>query len=171
MNLTGTPQLSDNKVRLHFLCGKIASGKSTLAKQLAKQPRTVLLSEDEWLSTLYPNEVTELTHYIAKSTLVKKVLEKHIKQLMDAGNTVVMDFPANTPNQRQWLKSLAQLSNVPYVFHVLQVDNDECKARLAARNLTGKNPFHTSDTQFDLITAHFSYPAPDEQLNCQFYPE
>lgn len=46
------------------------------------------------------NEITELAHYIAKSALVKNVLEKHIKQLMDAGNTVVMDFPANTPSQR-----------------------------------------------------------------------
>lgn len=171
MNLAESPQTTDKKVRLHFLCGKIASGKSTLAKQLAKQPRTILLSEDEWLSTLYPNEIMELAHYIAKSALVKNVLEKHIKQLMDAGNTVVMDFPANTPSQRQWLKSLAQSSNVPYVFHVLQVENDECKARLAARNLTGENLFQTSDAQFDLITAHFSYPVPDEQLNCQFYPE
>lgn len=52
MNLAESPQTTDKKVRLHFLCGKIASGKSTLAKQLAKQPRTILLSEDEWLSTL-----------------------------------------------------------------------------------------------------------------------
>lgn len=155
---------------LHFLCGKIASGKSTLAKQLASQPRTILLCEDEWLAALYPNEITELAHYVEKSALVKQVLEGHIKQLIQAENNVVMDFPANTPTQRQWLKSLAQSSNVPYVFHVLQVGNNECKERLAARNLTGENPFQTSETQFDLITAHFSYPESSEQLICKFYP-
>jgi predicted kinase len=31
---------------LHMLCGKIAAGKSTLARQLADVPFTVLLSED-----------------------------------------------------------------------------------------------------------------------------
>ncbi|WP_272536730.1 AAA family ATPase [Providencia sp. PROV182] len=152
---------------MHFLCGKIASGKSTLAKQLANLPRTILLCEDEWLTALYPNEINELAHYVEKSALVKQVLEDHIRQLIQAGNNIVMDFPANTPIQRQWLMSLAQSSDVSYV---LQVSNDECKARLAARNLAGENPFQTSETQFDLITAHFSYPTSSERLICKFYP-
>lgn len=156
-------------VRLHFLCGKIASGKSTLAKQLASKPKTILLSEDEWLSTLYPGEITKLADYIEKSTLVKKVLENHIKQLINAGNIVVMDFPANTLTQRKWLKSLAQFSAIPYIFHVLKVENDECKARLHARNQTNENPFETSEAEFDLITTHFSYPSEDEQLICKYY--
>ncbi len=54
---------------------------------------------------------------------MKQVLEGHIKQLIQAGNNIVMDFSANTPLQRQWLRSLAQSSDVPYVFHVLQVSN------------------------------------------------
>ncbi|RFT08196.1 hypothetical protein DYB39_19705 [Providencia rettgeri] len=83
----------------------------------------MLLCEDEWLAALYPNELTELVYYIEKSALVKQVLEGHIKQLIQAGNNIVMDFPANTPLQRQWLRSLAQSSDVPYVFHVLQVSN------------------------------------------------
>ncbi|MEX5925444.1 AAA family ATPase [Providencia hangzhouensis] len=95
----------------------------------------------KWLAALYPNELTELAHYVEKSALVKQVLEDHIRQLIQAGNNIVMDFPANTPIQRQWLMSLAQSSDVSYVFHVLQVSNDECKARLAARNLAGKTQF------------------------------
>ncbi|MEG2632911.1 MAG: AAA family ATPase, partial [Comamonas sp.] len=39
---------------LHMLCGKIAAGKSTLARQLAAAPRTVRINEDDWLSSLYP---------------------------------------------------------------------------------------------------------------------
>lgn len=155
--------------RLHFLCGKIASGKSTLSKKLANNLHTIVLSEDEWLTKLYPGEITELAHYVEKSRLIKTLLENHIKQLMRAGLTVVMDFPANTPTQRKWLKSLAESSSVPYVFHVLTVDDDECKNRLAARNLTDENPFKTSEEAFDLITKHFSYPDSLELLNCQFY--
>ncbi|NQY94782.1 MAG: ATP-binding protein, partial [Campylobacteraceae bacterium] len=34
---------------LHFFSGKMAAGKSTLAKQLAKENNAILLIEDEWL--------------------------------------------------------------------------------------------------------------------------
>lgn len=149
-------------IRLHFLCGKIASGKSTLANKLAQQPRTILISEDEWLSTLFPQQITDLSHYIEKSRLVKNMLEAHVVKLIQAGNTVVMDFPANTPAQRSWLKSLADLADVAYVFHILDVDSKECKRRLALRNQMGGNPFKTSEAQFDLITQHFSYPSFEE---------
>ncbi|WP_272676795.1 hypothetical protein ACLI07_20025 [Providencia huaxiensis] len=38
MNLTEASPSLKKPPRLHFLCGKIASGKSTLAKQLANAP-------------------------------------------------------------------------------------------------------------------------------------
>ena len=39
---------------LHLLCGKIASGKSTLANTLAAEHAAIVLSEDHWLAQLYP---------------------------------------------------------------------------------------------------------------------
>ena len=45
---------------LFLLCGKIASGKSTLAATLAEQPNTLLLKEDLLLATLYPGEIVTL---------------------------------------------------------------------------------------------------------------
>ena len=39
---------------LFLLCGKIASGKSTLAATLAEQPNTLLLKEDQLLAELLP---------------------------------------------------------------------------------------------------------------------
>src|ERR1700722_15513512 len=41
---------------LYLLCGKIAAGKSTLARQLAIRPRTLLIEMDHWMSTLFPVE-------------------------------------------------------------------------------------------------------------------
>ena len=48
---------------LHFLCGKIAAGKSTLAATLAAQPGTLLISEDHWLAALYPGEIQGVADY------------------------------------------------------------------------------------------------------------
>lgn len=149
---------------LHFLCGKIASGKSTLAQQLVRETQAVLLSEDTWLATLYPGEILQLTDYIEKSRLLKSALEPHLVTLLQKGITLVLDFPANTPVQRRWLKGLAEQAGCRYCCYVLDVSDEECKRRLATRNLSGENPFTTSAEQFDLITAHFSYPSEEEGL-------
>ncbi len=47
---------TQSSATLHFLCGKIASGKSTLAQQLVRGQQAVLLSEDTWLAALYPDK-------------------------------------------------------------------------------------------------------------------
>lgn len=155
---------TQSSATLHFLCGKIASGKSTLAQQLVRGQQAVLLSEDTWLAALYPGQITQLADYIEKSRQLKSVLELHLVTLLQKGITLVLDFPANTPEQRRWLKGLAEQARCSYCCHVLNVSDEECKRRLAARNLSGENPFTTSAEQFDLITAHFSYPSEEEEL-------
>lgn len=155
---------TQSSATLHFLCGKIASGKSTLAQQLVRGQQAVLLSEDIWLAALYPGQITQLADYIEKSRQLKSVLELHLVTLLQKGITLVLAFPANTPEQRRWLKGLAEQAGCSYCCHVLDVSDEECKQRLAARNLSGENPFTTSAEQFDLITAHFSYPSEEEGL-------
>ena len=49
---------------LHLMSGKVASGKSTLAKSLATELSAVLLSEDLWLSKLYQDQIKSVTDYI-----------------------------------------------------------------------------------------------------------
>lgn len=155
---------TQSSATLHFFCGKIASGKSTLAQQLVRGQQAVLLSEDTWLTALYPGQITQLADYIEKNRLLKSALELHLVTLLRQEVTLVLDFPANTPEQRRWLKGLAEQAGCSYCCHVLNVSDEECKRRLAARNLSGENPFTTSAELFDLITAHFSYPSEEEEL-------
>jgi serine kinase of HPr protein (carbohydrate metabolism regulator) len=44
---------------LVFMCGKMAAGKSTLARELARREHTVLLVQDEFLEQLFPGEITD----------------------------------------------------------------------------------------------------------------
>ena len=44
------PQSQPSAPMLHFLCGKIGAGKSTLAAALASQPGALRISEDDWLA-------------------------------------------------------------------------------------------------------------------------
>jgi predicted kinase len=44
---------------LYLLCGKIAAGKSTLARLLAARPATLLVSQDHWMSVLFSDELRD----------------------------------------------------------------------------------------------------------------
>ena len=149
---------------LHLLCGKIASGKSTLAKTLATEHAAIVLSEDQWLASLYPGEILSLADYLRCAQRVRGVLEPLVIDLLACGVNVVLDFPANTLANREWLLSLAHSAQVPHCLHYLELDDATCRARLHARNAQGEHDFAATDAEFDLITRHFSVPSEEEGL-------
>lgn len=146
---------------LHLMCGKIASGKSTLAKALVEEHAAILMSEDRWLAALYPEEIRSVTDYLRCARRLRDVLQPLVIDLLGSGVNVVLDFPANTVADRQWLRALADQAQVAHCLHYLDVDDDTCRARLRARNAQGEHDFAATDAEFDLITRYFK--APDEQ--------
>lgn len=149
---------------LHLLCGKIASGKSTLAKTLAAEHGAIVLSEDHWLASLYPGEILAIADYLRCAQRVRGVLGPLVINLLESGVNVVLDFPANTLANREWLLGLAQAAKVPHRLHYLELDDATCRARLHARNAQGEHDFAATDAEFDLITRHFSVPSEEEGL-------
>ena len=147
---------------LHLVCGKIASGKSTLTARLAEAPRTVRISEDSLLALLYPGQIASLADYAACAARLRAAIVPLALQMLQAGASVVLDFPANTPASRAWMRDLFQQAGVPHVLHYLDVPDEECKARLRQRNASGLHPFSTSDAEFDAITRHFVPPSEAE---------
>jgi predicted kinase len=143
---------------LHLVCGKIASGKSTLTARLASAPGTVRISEDSLLAQLYPGQIASLADYVACAARLRAAVSPLCLQMLQAGVSVVLDFPANTPASRAWMRELFQQADTPHVLHYLDVPDDECKARLRQRNASGLHPFSTSEAQFDDITRHFVPP-------------
>ena len=147
---------------LHFLCGKIGAGKSTLAARLASRPRTLLISEDAWLAALYPGEIREVADDARCAGRLRQAMAGHVAALVAAGLSVVLDFPANTRASRAWLREVAQAAGCRHQLHFLDLPDDVCKARLRARNESGTHPFTTSEAQYDAITAYFVAPQDDE---------
>ncbi|WDU64771.1 ATP-binding protein [Pseudomonas poae] len=144
---------------LHLLCGKIASGKSTLAQHLRTEHAATLLSEDHWLAHLYPGEILSVTDYLRCAQRIRGVVG-----LLQSGTTVVLDFPANTQANREWLVGLAHAAGAPHRLHYLELDDDTCRARLHVRNAGGEHDFAATDAEFDLITRHFCAPSEEEGL-------
>lgn len=158
---TDTPA-SSGKPTLHLLCGKIASGKSTLSAKLGNSPGTIIVSEDQWLAALYANELHSVADYVQCSLKLKSAMKPHLVSLLKAGLSVVLDFPANTRTQREWMMSIIKESGARHRLHLLSVSDEVCKDRLRARNKEGTHDFAATDQQFEVITRYFSAPAPDE---------
>lgn len=154
---------------LHLLCGKIAAGKSTLSAKIGDAPNTVVISEDNWLSSLFANEMHSVGDYVRCSGKLRTAMEPHIVSLLNAGVSVVLDFPANTIENRSWMRGIFQAANVAHTLHYLKITDDVCKARLLARNTGGKHAFTVTEEQFDLITKHFVAPTPAESFNVVTY--
>jgi len=147
---------------LHMVCGKIGAGKSTLCQRLAAAPKTVLVSEDDWLARLYPNEIHAIADYARCAGRLRDAMAGHIEALLVAGMSVVLDFPSNTLATRAWARGIFVKAGAAHRLHYLDVPDEVCKARLRARNLAGAHPFETTDAQFDQITGHFLAPTAQE---------
>ncbi len=150
---------------MHLLCGKIGAGKSTLAQTLAKGPGTVLVSEDGWLSRLYPGEVASVADYARCSERLRHALTEHVSDLLTGGVSVVLDLPANTLKVRKWARQLFEQTGVHHQLHHLDIPDELCKVRLRQRNASGAHPFMPSDAQFDEITRYFVPPTAKEGFN------
>ena len=149
---------------LHLFCGKIAAGKSTLAKRLAEQSGALLISEDDWMKGLFGPEMESFDDYIRYSARLRTVLSPHLARLLRAGNSIALDFPANTRKLRGWMRGIAEEAEVTAVLHYLDLPDDGCKARLRGRNDAGTHAFAPSETEFDLISGYFEAPEPAEGL-------
>lgn len=154
--------MTSNDTTLHLLCGKIAAGKSTLATQLSARPKSILVSEDHWLARLYPGEQETLADYLRNSARLRDAIAPHLIAVLQAGVSVVLDFPANTPSSRLWMRSLFEAAGTAHRLHYLDVSDADCKARLRGRNAAGQHEFTVDDATFDLFTSHFVPPSPEE---------
>lgn len=156
--------MSDTRPTLHMLCGKIASGKSTLAARLAAEPRTVRLSEDDWLAALYGEEMSTVADFVRCSSRLRAAIGPHVAALLEAGLSVVLDFQANTVESRAWMRGLLDGVDADHRLHVMTTDDETCLARLRARNEAGAHAFAPTEAQFRQVAKHYVEPTEAEGL-------
>lgn len=152
--------------KLIFLCGKMAAGKSTLARELVQRENAVLLVQDELLDCLFPGEITDIPGFVKCSSRVKNALGPHVCALLSKGISVVLDFPANTKAQRTWFRDLFEGANAEHELHFIDASDALCKSQLKGRSkdLPAGAPW-TTEAEFDAITMYFQPPSEDEGFN------
>ena len=158
--------MREERARLYFMCGKMAAGKSTYARGLARTKNAVLLVQDEFLDALYPGEIRSVQDFVRYSARVRDALSLHIRDLLSRGVSVVLDFPGNTRAQRRWFRELFESADVEHELHFIDAPDDLCQRQLRQRSeASPTGSAWTTDAEFDAITALFQEPAEDEKFN------
>jgi predicted kinase len=151
---------------LIFFCGKMGAGKSTKSKAVAIERNAVLISEDEWLSKLYPDQITSFDDYIKFSGQLRPLIKGHVQNILRAGSSVVMDFPANTKRQREWFNNLSIEAESKAELIYLKVNNELCLKQIAQRSIEqpSRAAFDTEE-MFHHVTKYFEEPDTNEVTN------
>lgn len=151
---------------LYFFCGKMGAGKSTKAKQMALNKHAVHLSEDEWLSSLYPNHIETFEDYLKLSAQIKPLVKKHVQNILSIGTDVVMDFPANTQKQRKWFLDMVLDINASHQLVFLNLNNEQCLRQIAKRRKEQpERAAFDTEAMFIHVTNFFEAPEASEGLN------
>lgn len=157
-----------NKGTLIFFCGKMGAGKSTKAQELSSATDTILLSEDEWLAAIYPEEITDLKDYLKYSSRLKPLLKQHIQNILNTGVSVVMDFPGNTEKQRLWFKSIIAEGDFPHKLIYLKANDTLCLQQIEQRrNSHPERAKFDTEEVFHQVTRHFQEPSDSEGFTIQ----
>jgi predicted kinase len=164
-------EMPSSRPTLYMLCGKIAAGKSSLASRLVERPATVLISEDHWNSSLFPEELKTIEDYSRYSARLTNAMGPHVVALLKAGTSVVLDFQANTLARRRWMRNLFEVADAAHELHFLDITDATCKRRLLERNAAGRHPFKVGDAEYELFTRYFVPPAPEEGFNLIVHKE
>ena len=101
---------SNDAVMLHMVCGKIASGKSTLTATLASAERTIPISEDDWLARLYPGEILSIDDYVRCATRIKDVIVDHVGAVSQAAGASLRPPPRNFKRARETRQNMRQVA-------------------------------------------------------------
>lgn len=144
----------------------MGAGKSTLSQEIASKEGAILLSEDEWLKTVYPDEINNFEDYIKYSSRLKPIIKKHVQNILNSGASVVMDFPGNTEKQRAWFKEIYTKHSCPHKLIYLEASDNLCIKRITKRatDHPERAHFDTEDI-FHQVTSYFQPPSEHEAFN------
>ena len=152
INAAGREDYKDDKDNSGFkgkvilICGKIASGKTTYAKDLIKDNKAVLLSADEITLALFDSEIGEKHDENVERT--EKYLFEKAVEIIKTGTDVILDWGFWTREERLTASKFFKNKNIEYEWHYIDVSDEVLRENLKKRNSdieNGKNLFYYFD--------------------------
>jgi predicted kinase len=147
---------------IYLLCGLPGAGKTTLARRLERELPALRLTEDEWVTGLFP---PESAHDDGVRDAIKNVQWETALRAIALGVDVVLDWGLWGRAERDDYRARAAALGVQTKLIYLEVSREELLRRLALRNAAlPPDTFHVTERDLDEWTAWFQPPTPDELM-------
>lgn len=144
--------------RVYLICGKICSGKSFLARDLAQKKQAVILSVDE-ITTLFAADLGAEHDAVARR--VREYLCRKAREILACGASVILDWGFWTRELRSEVR--AALEGLPTEWHYLDISDELWTRRIRKRNgHPGPADYYVDDGLKEKCRALFEPPERNE---------
>jgi predicted kinase len=145
---------------IHLMCGLVAAGKTTLARQLARELPAVRLSRDEWMLRLYGGRHDDPA-YVERLVPCTELMWDVALAIVTVGSSVVLDWNFWSRERRRGARQRATTAGVGLQLHWLDVPVEIAAER--ARRRLGDRPADAHEIDEDGVR-HFAsiFEAPEE---------
>ena len=144
-----------------LICGKICSGKSTLAQKLAKESSAVILSCDE-IMTLFPQPEGDEA-YAAVSEKVKACLLNKAAQIASCGANVILDWGFWRRKERAEISAFFAENQIPFTWYYLDIPDSAWRENIARRNARpGPSDYFVDEGLLQKCIRRFETPGEEE---------
>jgi len=91
-----------------------------------------------------------------------------LRDILNTGISVVLDFPGNTKSQRAWFKEIFTGHDIPHKLIYLDVDDQLCLKQIEQRRKTHpERALFDTEEVFHQVTSYFQEPSEDEGFDIE----
>ena len=153
---------------VHFLCGYMGFGKSTIARRLALQYNAVILNDDEFIRRLFGRNLPERQFRQAHDKVTKFTWELG-ERIVSIGTSVIFDRGFWSRESRKNAVERAEKFCDSILFHQIECDMKTAKQRVLSRTAENEDALEITEATFDLFAERYEPISPDEKLNVIYY--
>jgi predicted kinase len=151
-----------NVATLHLMVGLPCSGKTTYARQLARETNALVLTPDVWHLSLFGDDVGHAEHD-ARHQSIETIMWDIAKHVLALGGDVILDFGCWARVERDDFRQRAKALGADFKLHYLDVPYAELYRRLELRNRTpAEGVFVIPKIEMDKYIPLFQPPTEDE---------
>ena len=146
------------------MIGLPCSGKTTYARQLAKETNALVLTLDVWHIKLFGDDAEHEDHD-QRHIIIEEIMWDVAKHVLELGGDVVLDYGCWARVERDDYRNRAKELSAAFKLHYMDVPYDELYRRLEERN---RNPtestFIIPKDMMDTFIPMFEPPDDDELI-------
>jgi predicted kinase len=152
-------------VTVHLVFGRVGAGKTTYARQYAREHRAVFFCLDEWMANLFTMDAPKpftLEWMMPRVERAERQIWATAEQILAAGVDVVLELGFFTRAQRDRIR--AQVAAHTSQTHVVDAPAEVRRERVRARNRGSETlTIEVDDATFDWAESYFEALGDDEQ--------